>query len=291
MFWKTKITDLLGCRYPILQGAMDKIGTWQFAASVAEAGAYGTLTASVSGTPENLRDDIRRCRQATSGSFGVNLSVGICPRIDEMLEVCKEEKVPVETSVYKPDALAQRIKKAGLIWLHKAARVKDALHAQELGVNAIVLVGAEGAGIKNPEQLPTWTTLLWGLKKLDLPVVAAGGIGDARGLLAALAAGAEGVMMGSALMTTKECPIGTEFKEKIVGLSLDDAEFRRRIMAPGQINRRSSDTDADYREIDWSKTVSFAAAGVDRICSVRELIHNIISAAEEMARKKEMLNG
>lgn len=286
MRWNTKITDLLNCRYPILQGAMDKIGTWQFAADVAETGAHGTITASVSGTPESLRADIRRCRQATGGSFGVNLSIGICPRIDEMLEVCIEEKVPVETSVYKPDALARRIGESGLTWLHKAARIKDALHAQELGVNAIILVGAEGAGIKNPEQLPTLTTLIWGLKKLSCPVVAAGGIGDARGLLAALAAGAEGVMMGSALMTARECPIGIESKEKIIKLSLDDSEFRQRVLSSGQPHRRASDTDVDLKEIDWSKAASFAVAGIDRVYSVGELISNIISAAEGMEQKK-----
>jgi len=91
MQWKTKITELLGSRYPILQGAMEGIGTWSFAASVAEAGAHGTITASISKTPEKLRDDIRRCKDATSGSFGVNLSIGICPQIDKMLEVCIEE--------------------------------------------------------------------------------------------------------------------------------------------------------------------------------------------------------
>ena len=133
-----------------------------------------------------------------------------------MLDVCIEEKVPVETSAYKPDALAPRIKEAGLKWLHKAARIKDAVHAQDLGVDAIILVGTEGAGIKNPEQLPTMTTILWGMRKLRVPIIAAGGIGDARGFLGALALGAEGVMMGSAFMTTKECPISDESKEKMV---------------------------------------------------------------------------
>ena len=161
MQWKTKISDLLGCKYPILQGAAERIGTWQFAASVAEAGAHGTITGSVCKTAAKLRDDIRRCRDATTGSFGVNLSIGICPEIDEMLEVCIAENVPVETSVYKPDALAPRIKAAGLKWIHKSARIRDAVHAQDLGVDAIILVGVEGAGIKNPEQLPTMTTVLW----------------------------------------------------------------------------------------------------------------------------------
>jgi NADH:quinone reductase (non-electrogenic) len=288
MQWKTKITDLLGCKYPILQGATEKIGTWRFAAAIAEAGAHGTITGSVCKTPEKLRDDIRRCRAATCGSFGVNLSIGICPQIEEMLEVCIEEKVPVETSVYKPDVLAPRIKQAGLTWLHKSARIKDAVHAQELGVDAIILVGAEGAGIKNPEQLPTMTTVLWGMRRLSCPIVAAGGIGDARGFLGALAAGAEGVMMGSAFMTTKECPISNEAKEKIIRLNPDDPELRKRVLTPQPINR-SSNPAPDPGEIDWSRAVSFAVAGIDRILSVQELIQGMISDAENIVQSRRFL--
>jgi NADH:quinone reductase (non-electrogenic) len=288
MQWKTKITDLLGCKYPILQGATEKIGTWQFAANIAEAGAHGTITGSVSKTPEKLRDDIRRCREATGGSVGVNLSIGICPQIDEMLEVCIKERVPVETSVYKPDALAQRIKQAGLTWLHKSARIKDAVHAQELGVDAIILVGAEGAGIKNPEQLPTMTTILWGMRKLRVPIIAAGGICDARGFLGALALGAEGIMMGSAFMTTKECPISNEAKEKMIQLTLDDPDLRKRVLTPQPIIRRSN-TNPDAGDMDWSQAVSFSAAGIDRILSVKELIQGITSGAEEIVQSRQFL--
>lgn len=285
MEWKTTITELLGCRYPILQGAMERIGTWQFAASVAEAGAHGTITGSVSKTPEKLQEDIRNCRKATNGSFGVNLSIGICPRIDEMLDVCIAEKVPVETSVYKPDVLAPRIKEAGLKWIHKAARIKDAVHAQELGVDALILVGTEGAGIKNPEQLPTMTTILWGMRKLSVPLIAAGGIGDARGFLGMLALGAEGVMMGSALMTTKECPISDEAKEKMIRLNPDDPEFRKRVLTPVPINR-SNNPAPDPAAIDWSRAASFSVAGIDRILSVQELIESIISGAENIVNSR-----
>ena len=281
MKWKTKITELLGCQYPILQGATEKIGTWSFAASVAEAGAHGMITASISKTPTQLRDDIRRCKDATNGSFGVNLSIGLCPQIDEMLEVCIEENVALETSIYKPDALAPRIKEAGLKWIHKSARVKDAIHAQELGVDAIILVGAEGAGIKNPEQLPTMTTILWGVRKLSVPVIAAGGIGDARSFLGAIALGAEGVTMGSAFMTTKECPISLEFKEKMLKLRLDETEFRKRVLTPVPFDRNAASRQAPV-DIDWSEAVSFSVTGIDRIVSVKELIQNITHGAEEL---------
>jgi NAD(P)H-dependent flavin oxidoreductase YrpB (nitropropane dioxygenase family) len=282
MEWKTKITDLLGCKVPILQGATERFGVWQFAAAIAEAGAHGTITASVSKTPEQLREDIRRCKDATNGTFGVNLSIGICPQIDEMLEVCIAEQVPVETALYKPDALAARIKQSGLKWIHKSARVRDAVHAQELGVDAVILVGLEGAGFKNPAQLPTLTTLLHGVRRLSVPVIAAGGIGDARGFLGALALGAEGVMMGSAFLTTKESPVPQEYKEAMIGLNLDDPEFRNRVMTPRIFDPKAPLQAA--KDINWADAVSFSVAGIDRVLSVKELLEKITSEAEAILK-------
>jgi NADH:quinone reductase (non-electrogenic) len=284
MQWKTKITELLQCRYPILQGATETIGIWQFAAAVAESGAHGTITASICKTPERLRDDIRKCRNATAGSFGVNLSIGLCPRIDEMLEVCIEERVPIETSIYKPDALAKRIKESKLPWVHKSARIKDAVHAQETGVDAVILVGAEGAGIKNPEQLPTLTTILWAVRELKIPVIAAGGIGDARSFLAALTLGAEGITMGSAFMTTRECPIDDAFKERMLKLRLDDPAFRSRVLAPAPFER-SGKNRPSLDKIDWSEAASFAVTSIGRVLSVKELVAGIVEGAEEIRNR------
>jgi nitronate monooxygenase len=282
MEWKTKITDLLGCKVPILQGATERLGVWQFAAAISEAGAHGTITASVSKTPEHLREDIRRCKDATKGTFGVNLSIGICPQIDEMLEVCIAEQVPVETALYKPDALAARIKQSGLKWIHKSARVRDAVHAQELGVDAVILVGLEGGGFKNPAQLPTLTTLLHGVRRLSVPVIAAGGIGDGRGFLGALALGAEGVMMASAFMTTKESPVSQKYKEAMIDLNLDDPEFRNRVMTPRIFDPKAPRQAAE--DINWADAVSFAVAGIDQIFSVKELVEKITSEAEALLK-------
>jgi nitronate monooxygenase len=210
MKWKTSITELLSCKYPIMQGAMAGYGTWKFAAAVAEAGGHGILTASVSRTTEMLWEDIRRCRDATAsspGSFGVNLSIGTgVSHIEKMLEVCIEEGVQVETSAYKPDSLVPRIKESGVTWIHKVARVGDAIHAEKLGADAVIIVGLEGAGLKNPEQLPTMISTIWAKREVKIPVIAAGGIRDARGFLGAMSMGADGIMMGTAFMATKECP-------------------------------------------------------------------------------------
>ncbi len=313
MEWRTRVTELLGCRYPILQGAMAGFGKWQFAAAVAEAGAHGILTASVSRTPERLRADIRRCRDATDGSFGVNLSFGVCPQIEEMLEVCIEEGVPVETAVYKPDALAPRIKEAGLKWIHKTARVKDALHAEALGADAVIVVGLEGIGHKNPEQLPTMITTVWGTRQIKVPFIVAGGIGDAHGFLGALGMGADGIMMGTAFLATKECPMKGTAKEAIVRLRPDHPQLRLRILATPdpkryeevmkmrdklpldkwlQMQGRASQGGPDWRNTasstsepsgpELSGIASLAVAVIDHIPTVKELIDSIIHEAEEI---------
>ena len=234
MEWKTRVTELLGCKYPIMQGAMAGLGNWKFAAAVAQAGGHGILTASVSRTPERLREDIKRCQDAIAGSpgtFGVNLSIGICPRIEEMLEVCIEERIQVETAAYKPDELAPRIKEGGVTWIHKTARVKDAVHAEKLGADTVIVVGLEGIGFKSPEQLPTMITTIWAKKVLSVPFIAAGGIADARGFLGALGMGADGVMMGTAFMATKECPMKARAKEAMVRARPDDPELHHRVLA------------------------------------------------------------
>lgn len=292
MEWKTRVTELLGCRYPILQGAMARLADWKLAAAVARAGAHGTITGAICRTPEKLREDIRRCKEAVAGSpgtFGVNLSIGLCPDIEQMLEVCIEERVAVETSVYKPDALALRIKQGGIRWIHKAARVKDAVHAQEVGADAIILVGLEGAGIKNPEQLPTMTTIIWGRRHIKVPLIAAGGIGDAHGLMAALGMGADGIMMGSAFMVTKECAISEASKESVARLNPDNPELRQRVMVPAEPRRPTTEPRESTSEPDAGRSVSFAAGVIDRVPTVKELIDSIIQGAEAILDSWEFL--
>ncbi|HEY41555.1 MAG TPA: nitronate monooxygenase [Dehalococcoidia bacterium] len=316
MEWKTRITEMFNCKYPILEGAYAGFGNWEFAAACAEAGVHGLITASTSRTPEQLREDIRSCRKATSGSFGVNLSFGICPRIDEMLEVCIEEKVPVETAIYKPDALAPRIKESGLLWIHKTARVKDSLHAEELGADAVIVVGLEGVGFKNPEQLPTFTNVTWGAPQFKVPFVAAGGIGDARGLLGALAMGADGIMMGTAFMATKECPTNEASKLDMVDSSPDNPRLRWRVLSHAspkdyaevirkrgdlplsewlpmleRIQPSARDWEGDPNVPEPSRVGSLAVGAIKGVPTVKEFIDNMIKEAEELAEKWEWIKG
>lgn len=284
MEWNTRVTDLLGCRFPILQGAYQGVGVWQFAAAVARTGAHGIITATNSKTPVQLRKDIRNCREASAGSpgtFGVNLSIGLCPEIDEMLDVCLDERVPIETSVCKPDEYAARIKASRLPWIHKAARVKDAVHAEQVGVDAIIIVGLEGAGMKNPQQLPTFTTTLWGAQTLSVPLIAAGGIADGRGFMAALAMGAEAVTLGTVLMATHECPTTDKAKEALVRAAPDSPGLHQRVMQTVSGKTPSEEDDDEPTR----SAGSFAVTAINRIASVQEVIESIIHDAEKIRQR------
>ncbi|MBN1613127.1 MAG: nitronate monooxygenase [Deltaproteobacteria bacterium] len=316
MEWKTRITDMLGCRYPIIEGAYAKQGSWKFAASVAKAGCHGLITATTPGTPAKLRESIKRCREAiegSGGSFGVNISIGICPEPEKFIEVCIEEKVPLETAVYRPDALAPLIKEGGLLWMHKSARVKDAVHAEHLGADAVIVVGLEGTGFKQAEQMPTMLTTLMAKKMIQVPFVSAGGIGEARGFLGALAMGADGVMMGTAFMATKEFPVNSRAKEAIVKVDPFDLELRHRVIGtvdpkvyeevlslrdkvPWELwlsmLERVNLKDPDWKSPPpkWSeaemiaklRVVSLAAAFVDSVPTVKDFIDGIIGEAEAL---------
>lgn len=320
MKWKTRLTELLNCDYPILQAALSRIGNWKFAAAVSEAGAHGCLTAAVSMTPEKLREDIRRCKDATDKDFSVNITIGMCPHIDEMLDVVLDEGIEViETAVFTADEYGKRIKDAGRKWIHKTATLKHALHAQKQGADALILVGLEGIGFKNIQQLPTMTTIAWASRHINVPIIAAGGIGDARTFLGSLALGAEGVMMGTAFMATRECPISDRFKEKMVNAFPDNPHLRNRVLAPPNpgayeavMKKRDEMPLPNWltalervmlKHDDWeiapemwnedydrlSSMMSFGVTYVDKIPTVKEFVDNIIEGADNIINGWEFL--
>ncbi len=320
MEWKTRLTELVGSEYPILQAALSRIGNWKFAAAVCEAGAHGTLTAAVSLTPDKLRDDIRRLRQATDKPFSVNITVGMCPHIDEMLEVCLDEGVEViETAVFTADEYGKRIKEAGRKWIHKTATVKHAMHAAKQGADAVILVGLEGIGFKNILQLPVMTTISWAVRQIKVPIVAGGGIGDAHTFLAALALGADGVMMGTAFMGTKECPISDRFKERMVQTFPDNPNLRTEVLAPPnpkdyeEAMKKRDELPLEkwlnslervmLKKDDWklapamwnedydrlSGLMSFAVTYIEKIPTVKEFVDSIIRGAEDILASWQFL--
>jgi len=319
MNWKTRVTKILGSKYPIIQGAFGGFGTSAIAAPVSQAGGFGIITASACRTPQGLRDDIRKARSLTDKPFGVNLSIGLCPSIDEMREVAIEERVPVIfTAAYRADDHVKRIHEAGLKWVHKVVTVKHALAAEQQGADAVVIVGLEGTAFKNINQLPTLVGITSAAKVMKIPIIAAGGIGDARGFLAALAMGAEGIYMGTRFLATKECPVSDRYKQKLVDAQPWDAEFRDRCLAPpkaeefqkvmGEKGSLSQDhwlqrleqvflkQSPSEKEIDWEKDFdteialriaggSLAVGVIDRVMPVKELLDAIIRDAEAILNR------
>jgi NAD(P)H-dependent flavin oxidoreductase YrpB (nitropropane dioxygenase family) len=264
-----------------------------------------------------LREDIRKARSITDKPFGVNLSIGLCPSLDEMREVAIGERVPVIfTAAYRAEEHGRRIKEAGLKWVHKVVTVKHAVAAERHGADAVVIVGLEGTAFKNISQLPTLTSVTTAARLMKVPIIAAGGIGDARGLLAM---GAEGVYMGTRFLATKECPVSARYKQKLVDAQPWDAEFRERCLIPpkaeeydkimgekGSISRDHwlqrleqvalGQTPAG-KEVDWETDVniemtlriaggSLSVGVIDRVMSVKELIDTIIHDAEQIMSKE-----
>jgi len=319
MEWKTRLTEMLGIKYPIIQGAYGGFGTSKIAVPVSEAGGLGIITAGALKTPQDLRKDIRRAKAMTDKPIGVNLSVGFCPRIEEMREVAIEEGVAViETAAYKATEHGKRIKEAGIKWIHKVATVKHAIIAENQGVDAVVIVGMEGVGFKSREQLPTLTSITWAARQLKIPIIAAGGIGDARSFLAALTMGAEGVYMGTAFMATKECPINERHKQYLVDTAPDDHRLINKVLTPpdpkqlekvmkqkGKIPhdewlaklemvllKEDSDKEKslESEEVLRLAPASLAVSTIDRVVTVRELIDSIIKGAEEILKSGVFAN-
>ncbi|KAJ3414530.1 hypothetical protein HDV05_006444 [Chytridiales sp. JEL 0842] len=216
----TKLTRALGIEHPIIQGGMQWVGTAELASAVSNAGGLGVLTALTQPTPDALRKEIARCRTMTSKPFGVNLTIlpaiNPPPYADYVTAIIESGIKVVETAGNNPGPHVKRFKEAGIIVIHKCTAIRHALSAQKLGVDFLSIDGFECAGHPGEDDIPNMVLLAKAAKALSVPFVASGGIGDGRGLAAALALGAEGVNMGTRFMCTLEAPIHPNIKQKIV---------------------------------------------------------------------------
>ncbi len=291
--WQTKITEMLGIEYPIIQGAYGGFGTSALAGPVSEAGGLGIITASALRTPERLREDIAKAKSMTDKPIGVNLSPGMLPNIDEMLEATIEEGITVvETAGGSSAAYGKRLKEAGVVWIHKVATVRHAVSAEKQGADAVVIVGIEGAGGKSPIQVTTLINIPLAAKVIKIPIIAAGGIGDARSFMAALAMGAEAVYLGTVFMATKECPISDRYKQRMVDSSPFDPVLRARVFAPpgaetAEMIRQAGGVPIPEEDDEGTRIsgVSLAVAAVDKVVTVKELIDDMITGAEVIRRR------
>lgn len=217
--WKNRITDLLECDYPIVLGPMRLITLGSMAACISNAGAFGVIGAS--GLPrEKLVEEIKLARSLTDKPIGVNIPV-YRPNAQEAIEVSIEMGIRlVYTSAGNPAKFIDKIKSAGLKVIHKVSSLDMARKAEAAGVDAVVAMGFEAGGHIGREGITTFCLIPVLAQSLKIPVIASGGVGDAKGLLAALALGAEGVEIGTRFVATHECPVPLFFKESLCAADL-----------------------------------------------------------------------
>lgn len=226
---RTRVTELLGTRYPIIQGGMQWVGTAELASAVSNAGALGILTALTQPTPEDLRKEIERCRTLTDQPFGVNLTILPAitpPPYAEYLQVIIDSGVKIlETAGNNPKDFIGKVKAQGIKVVHKCTSVRHALSAERAGVDAVSIDGFECAGHPGEDDIPNLILIPAAVRALQIPVIASGGIGDGRGMAAAFALGAHGINMGTRFMTTKEAPIHDNIKQALINAGERDTNL------------------------------------------------------------------
>jgi len=213
----TRVTELLGIQYPIVQGGMMWVGTAELASAVSNAGGLGTITALTQPTPEALYKEIAHCRNLTDRPFAVNLTLLPAvkpPPYAEYRQAIIESGVKiVETAGNKPHDHIQHFKQHGIKIIHKCTAVRHALSAQKIGADIISIDGFECAGHPGEDDIPGLILIPATADQIDIPIIASGGFADGRGLVAALALGAEGINMGTRFCATQEAPIHERIKQ------------------------------------------------------------------------------
>lgn len=228
---QNRITRLFGIQYPIIQAGMVWASGWRLASSVANAGGLGLLGAG-SMYPEVLLDHIHKCRQATDNPFGVNIPM-LYPEIDKLMEIVVQNEVKIVfTSAGNPATWTSYLKEHGITVVHVVSSLKFALKAQEAGVDAVVAEGFEAGGHNGREESTTFTLIPVIREKLDLPLIAAGGIATGRGMLAAMVLGADGVQVGSRFVASHEASSHPAFKQQVVAAGEGDTRLTLKELAP-----------------------------------------------------------
>ena len=244
---RTRVTELLGVEYPIVQAPMGWIARSQLASAVTEAGGLGIIETS-SGQLDEIRVEIVRMRELTSRPFGVNIAQ-LFVRDPSIVDFVIEQGVKfVTTSAGDPTRYTAQLKAAGLTVFHVVPTLAAALKAIDAGVDGLVVEGGEGGGFKSPRDVATMVLLPLVASKVDVPIIAAGGITDGRSMAAAFALGAEGVQMGTRMVSAAESPVHANWKQAIVDARETDTVFLNRFSKPGLRALRTERTTRLERE-------------------------------------------
>jgi nitronate monooxygenase len=226
---KTRLTEMLDIEHPIVQGGMQRVSTAELVAAVANAGALGFLSALTQPTPEALVAEIERTRSMTDRPFGVNLTILPSrkpPPYEEYGNAIVESGIKVvETAGYSPEPFMPMFNAAGVKVVHKCTAIKHAKKAQKVGCAAVSIDGFEAAGHPGEDDIGSLVLLPRAVDELDVPVIACGGFSDGRGLVAALALGAEAVSMGTRFLGTQEAPVHDNLKQKLIEASELDTQL------------------------------------------------------------------
>ncbi|NHC42893.1 nitronate monooxygenase [Bacillus sp. MM2020_1] len=316
MEWKTRVTELLNIRFPIIQGGLAYLAYSELAAAVSNAGGLGQITAMSLGDPEQLRTEIRKVKKMTNNPFGVNFAIGQHGRpFSDFFQVAIDEKVPVVSMTGgNPAPIFDQLKGTQIKTLVLVAARRQAVKAEELGADAVMVVGQEGGGHLGRDDVGTLVLVPQVVDAVSIPVIASGGIGDGRGLMAALSLGAEGIEMGTRFIATKECVHANELYKKtlVEGNESGTVVIKRTIGAPARalanswtekiidIEKNNGGYDqlkdlisgrANQRYIyDGEPEEGFAWAGqvmglIKDVPAVQELFDRIICDAEQIRAK------
>lgn len=297
---RNRVTRLLGVDYPIVQAPMGWIARSQLASAVSSAGALGIIETS-SGELDAVRREIARMREITDKPFGVNVAQ-MFVRDPSIIDFVVEQGVRfVTTSAGDPRQYTSTLKAAGLTVFHVVPTLSAALKAVEAGVDGLVVEGGEGGGFKNPRDVSTMVLLPLVCSRVDVPVIAAGGICDGISMAAAFALGAEGVQMGTRMVSAAESPVHENWKTRIVEGAETDTVFLNRLSRPGLRALRTERTtrlerDENVPLSEMSRVIdlyfggdmeaSIALTGqvmgrIDGVRPVREIIEETVSVYRE----------
>ncbi len=320
MAFKTRITEMLGIEHPIVQGGMQGVGTAELAAAVSNAGGLGILTALTQPTPEALRAEIDRCRAMTDKPFGVNMTVFPtinAPDYKAYAQAVIDSGVKAVETAGTPavQEIWEMLKPHGIKILHKCTAVRHAASAERRGVDAISIDGFECAGHPGEDDIPGLILIPCAADKVSIPMIASGGFGDGRGLVAALALGAEGINMGTRFCATQEAVIHPNIKQAYVdndergtnlifrslkntarvGKSAVSDEVVRRLAQPGATFADVQELVAGVKGRDMLQTgdlsqgifwASMVQGLIHDIPTCKDLIDRIISEAEAILDKR-----
>jgi enoyl-[acyl-carrier protein] reductase II len=307
--FRNRVTELLGIDIPIVQAPMGYIARSPLASAVSEAGALGIIETS-SGELDAVRHEITRMHELTDKPVGVNIAQAFV-RDPSIVEFVVEQGVRfVTTSAGDPNRYTRQLKDAGLTVFHVVPTLKAAMKAVEAGVDGLVVEGAEGGGFKNPRDVSTMVLLPLVASKVDVPIIAAGGILDGATMAAAFALGAEGVQMGTRMVASVESPIHVNWKQAIVDAPETGTVLLNRHLAPAvrvlrtsvsesyefDTDRNAMDAMARYKELyfggDLEAGLPFSGQVAGRIDAIRpvaevinECAHDCLEVIHDLARR------